>query len=176
MGRWFEYRSTEAIGPGARAGPVVIDAPDSSVGVVLSAHDLQLTTDPDEALAEMARVLRPDGLLLLSVPVFGRETVAPPDRSGDPYSARWQFGVDLTARIQGQGLAVTLMGTDELTRMVSDGLDSFPGASAGGEVDAEGLIDAARALQVVGVADNATVRRSGFRPATQYLAFVGRPD
>ena len=61
--------------------------------------------DPDVLLAEFHRVLAPDGVLLVQVPILAGETTAlPAADTAAPGTARWSFGVDVIERFAAAGL------------------------------------------------------------------------
>ena len=67
---WPEPGSDESPAPDLLAHAAALPFPDNSLDLVLLPHALELSQDPHTALREVARVLRPRGLLYVSEPVY----------------------------------------------------------------------------------------------------------
>jgi len=171
MRRWFDYSvldTAAADGPLGHLGGLTALA-DGSVDDVLCAHDLQAVPDPDATLAELRRVVRPGGRLLLQVPILAATTeVLPAAATAAPGTARWSFGVDLVDRVADAGFAADLLVTDEFAELVAAGPDAWGTAATSGEVDLAGVLGGAGAVELVPVADRPLARRSGWLPAVLF--------
>lgn len=171
MRRWFDYSVLDAVaadGPLGHLGGLTALA-DGSVDDVLCAHDLQAVPDPDATLAELRRVVRPGGRLLLQVPILAATTeVLPATATAAPGTARWSFGVDLVDRVADAGFATGLLVTDEFAELVAAGPDAWGKAATSGEVDLAGVLGGAGAVELVPVADRPLARRSGWLPAVLF--------
>jgi ubiquinone/menaquinone biosynthesis C-methylase UbiE len=84
MGKLGRDRTPDGDAQWVRAWAVPLPFPDGSFDLVASLEILEFTPDPHETLAEMGRVLRPDGYLLITNRV-GRE-------------ARWILGKTFTRK------------------------------------------------------------------------------
>lgn len=92
-----------------------IPSPAGRYDLILCSHVMEHIPDDGKAFRELARILRPDGQLLIQVP-FARDT---PETDEDPNvtdpaerERRWgqfdhvrKYGQDITARMQAAGLA-----------------------------------------------------------------------
>jgi len=148
-----------------------IDLPDASVDVVLTPHVLEHVPDTDRALAELHRVLRPGGRVLLQVPLPQAVTGVPaePEYHGDRTLVHFRFGWDLADRIRAHGFACDVLVTAEL-RDAAAGVDQG-WVHEGPDCDLEDLLAGADAAALTVVADEATARRHGFRPGYQFVTF-----
>jgi SAM-dependent methyltransferase len=90
-----------------------IDFPDESFDVVYCSHVLEHVPDDRKALAEIRRVLKPDGWAILLVPIDAAETIEDPSIT-DP-------GERL--RLFGQGDHVRRYGPDYVERLHQAGFD-----------------------------------------------------
>lgn len=125
-----EYLGPDVAGGAVRRGlrhedVMALSFADAGLDAVLSCDVLEHVPDPDRALAEFARVLRPGGLLLLTVPFFSDRDASlrraelrdgavrhllPPEHHTDPLTGRGalvfsEFGWDLLPRIAAAGFA-----------------------------------------------------------------------
>ncbi len=179
MGGWFDYLASD-FDESAHRGSVrldlqAIDLPDASLDVILSAHVVEHTLDPDAVFAEVHRVLAPGGLLYLQVPVLHARTQRPAgvEYHGDNTLVHWRFGLDLTDRLRAAGFETTLVVTQDWLDLVAAG----PGAVAGvptGDIDAIDLLGAPNAADCVALLDSAEARRHGFLPPWQYFTWECR--
>jgi SAM-dependent methyltransferase len=189
MGRWFDYLCSD-FDERAHSGTIrldlqAIDLPSDSIDVILTPHVLEHVPDTDRALAELHRILRPGGTLLLQVPLLQGHTAPPsePEFHGDDTPVCWRFGPDLGDRLASAGFDVALLVTEALYGEVASPAEDrhrpWP-QPVSPEFDAEGLLRALRGphgrprpeLQVV--ADDATAARFGFEPAYMYLTWAAR--
>lgn len=179
MARWFDY-TTSDFDERAHRGSIKIDLqaielPDESFDVVCSAHVLEHVPDTDRALAELHRIIRPGGWLVLQVPVLQTATAPPtsPEFHGDDTPVFWRFGFDLTDRLRAAGFDVRLLCTDELRNLAEAGATRWYDGP-GGEFAADEIIADLPVDDLDAVADAEVARRSGFTPAFMYLTWVGR--
>jgi SAM-dependent methyltransferase len=151
------------------------DLADGSVDRILSAHDLHTVPDPDAVLAAFRRVLAPDGVLLVQVPLLTTRTepleAAP---TAAPGTARWSFGIDLLERFADAGFDAELLVTDELVELAEGGPDAWTGAATSGELDLEGVLGAAAKAPLASIASRATARRRGWLPAVLFVTIRAR--
>ncbi|HYF46651.1 MAG TPA: methyltransferase domain-containing protein [Acidimicrobiales bacterium] len=177
MARWFDYTELEPRYTGTPLGHLVgiQDLLDGSADRILSAHDLHTVPDPDGLLAELHRVLAPEGELLVQVPVLGA-TSSPLEaaETAAPGTARWAFGVDVVDRVAAAGFEVELLVTEEFADLVDGGPDGWRKATSSGEVDLPGVFGAAAAADLTPVADRATARRRGWIPAVLFVTLRAR--
>jgi SAM-dependent methyltransferase len=152
-----------------------IDLPDASLDVVMTSHVLEHVPDTSAALAEIMRVLRPGGSLVLLVPVLQGATAPPtePEFHGDDTPVFWRFGLDLTDTLREHGFATTLYCTEEFSRHVAAGDASWPDMY--GEWDVPGLVAAAAARTDLTVnCSDALAATIGLSPGYMYLGWHGR--
>lgn len=119
-----------------------IALPDESLDVILTPHVLEHVPDTERALAEMRRVLSPDGAAYVMVPVPQGATAPPtePEYHGDNTLVYWRFGWDFIDLARKGGFDVTTLVTADLIRRVRTGQRwDYPGA----DVDVESLLAAA---------------------------------
>jgi SAM-dependent methyltransferase len=149
-----------------------LDLPNASVDVLLTAHVLEHVPDTDAALAELFRVLRPGGNLLLQVPLLQTVTAPPvePEFHEDNSPVFWRFGLDLTQRLRSQGFATTLLVTEELHQRVVTRTAPPPG-SVSAEVDTAGLVMDADPADLTVVASNKVARCTGLAPWYLFAAW-----
>ena len=179
MGRWFDY-TTSDFDERAHRGAIrvdlqAIDLPDRSFDVVMTAHVLEHVPETDRALDELWRILEPGGWLLLQVPLLQPVTAPPaePEFHGDDTPVFWRFGFDLTERLRDHGFEVELLCTAELRELVASGAGRWPGGSSP-EFQADAIVAAAPADDLVAVADRDAARRHGFLPAYMYATWACR--
>ncbi len=148
-----------------------LDLPDRSVDVVLTPHVLEHVPDPDAALRELFRVLRPGGSVLVQVPVPQARTGVPvePEYHGDRTLVHSRFGWDLADRIERAGFACTTLVTSELRDAVE--LGRSPWVHEGADCDVDDLVEGADPARLTVVADAVAAARHGFRPAYQFVTF-----
>jgi SAM-dependent methyltransferase len=175
------YRASDFEGSAHRAELVLdlqrLELPDRSLDVVLCAHVLEHVPDPDAALAELHRVLRPDGHVLLQVPVLQGATSVPAgaERHQDETLVHWRFGLDLTERVRDHGFDTAVLVTEDFRRRAAAGDAAWPHRSS--EVDAEAVLRSARLDDLVAVADDGTAARHGFEPSYFFLVWdCRRPE
>lgn len=109
-----------------RADVTALPFPDRSMDLVLCYHVLEHVPDDAAALAELRRVLRPNGLALLQVPRRHEEAtdegpVVPPEtatvRFGQDDHVRW-YGHDVEQRLAAAGLPPLVLRPRDLVRAV----------------------------------------------------------
>ncbi|MCC6437611.1 MAG: class I SAM-dependent methyltransferase [Acidimicrobiales bacterium] len=183
MGGWFDYLCSD-FDERAHSGMIrldlqAIELPDECLDVILTPHVLEHVPDTDRALAELHRVLRPGGALLLQVPLLQGRTAAPvePEFHGDDTPVMWRFGPELSDRLEAAGFRVRLLVTGELAAAAESELE--PGAAppwpqpTAPEWDVDGLLAALRGrpeLSVVSGADQ--TERYGFAPGYMYATWA----
>ncbi|MGH7867624.1 MAG: class I SAM-dependent methyltransferase [Candidatus Dormibacteraceae bacterium] len=93
-----------------------IKLPDESIDVFLTPHVLEHVPDTERALAEIWRVLKPQGVALIMVPIPQARTMPPrePEFHGDNTPVFWRFGWDLTDKLKQSGFGTTILVTEEL--------------------------------------------------------------
>jgi enediyne biosynthesis protein CalE5 len=119
-----------------------IDQPDASADVVVFRMGLMLMTEPDTALAEIRRVLRPGGRLALAVwgaphenpwmltvgmaaMMQGLVQGGPPIGPGGPFSLADPVGLEQRVRGAGFGdVAVTVIASSRLFKTAEDHVDT----------------------------------------------------
>jgi SAM-dependent methyltransferase len=190
MRRRYRYRASD-FDLRAHRGELVLDLedldlPDVCLDIVLSSHVLEHVPDTDAALAELHRVLRPGGRLLLQVPLLQARTTRPPaaETHSDDTLVAWRFGHDLADRLGAHGFSVAVCVTEDLHRRVRTGDVAY--AHRAPEFDIEGVVGAAPADQVVTVASNELARLLGIEPSYMFVVWdcekphrlspVRRPD
>jgi len=144
----------DATNPAATVIADLQDAPALERGAydcVLLPHVLQLLEEPADALAECARVLRPGGVLLATVPAAGRV------EAGGPRTDCWRFSAvgfgALLEQAFGAGeVEVTGRGGEDATLAFLAGLaaeevEQAAGASLEGGTDEAPLVIVARAVK-----------------------------
>jgi hypothetical protein len=177
MGRWFDYTEVEPAyvgGPLGHLGGLEALA-DGSADRIVSAHDLHTVADPDALLAQFHRVLAPDGVLLVQVPILaGESTPLPAADTAAPGTARWSLGVDVLDRFAAAGFAAELLVTDEFVDLAKGGPETWAKATTTGEVDLGGVFGAAATATLTPIADRATARRHGWTPAVLFVTIRAR--
>jgi hypothetical protein len=175
MGTWFFYRTSD-YDLGAHQGNLqldlqAIDLPDDSLDVMLCAHVLEHVPDTDKALAELRRVISPNGHLVLQVPVLQSRTAPPtePEFHEDNTPVFWRFGFDLTARLREHGFDTDLLCTEQFAAAVEAGTN--PWNEWSGEFDVPDLVASAIAEDLVVVADRSQSARLGVDPGYMYLTW-----
>lgn len=154
-----------------------IDLPDASLDTILSAHVLEHVPEPDRALAEVRRVLRPGGHLFLQVPLLQARTAPPdgPEFHEDNTPVFWRFGWDLTDRCRAAGFETSVLVTADLRRCAADPDRSWADIEPVADFDVR---DIASALpdpaELTSVADHRTARRLGFLPPYMYVTWQCR--
>jgi len=171
MASWFDYLCSD-YDERAHAGMIridlqAIDLPADSLDVIMTPHVLEHVPDTERALAELWRVLRPGGTVLLQVPLLQERTAPPtePEFHGDQTPVFWRFGPDLGDALRRQGFAIELLATEPLVAAaaaaaaaplaVRPAADTGEAAPAAGparpwplpvspEFDAEGLLQGLR--------------------------------
>jgi SAM-dependent methyltransferase len=149
-----------------------LELPDASIDVLVTAHVLEHVADTDAALAEIFRVLRPSGSLLLQVPLLQTATAPPvePEFHEDHAPVFWRFGLDLTRRLRSRGFATTLLVTEELHHRVVT-RNAPPPGSVSAEVDTVGLVMDADPADLTVVASQKLARRTGLAPWYLFAAW-----
>ena len=148
-----------------------IDLPDSSLDVVLTPHVLEHVPDTDKALAELFRVMRPGGHVLLQVPVPQAVTKVPdgPEYHGDNTLVFFRFGWDLADALRSHGFACDTLVTAELHAAAA--ARTCPWTHDGDDCDVEELMAGADAASLTVIASAEEAELHGFRPAYQFVTF-----
>jgi SAM-dependent methyltransferase len=179
----LHYRSSD-LDQQTHRGDLVLDLqrivlPNSSLDVVLTAHVLEHVPDFSAALAELHRVLRPGGHLLVQVPLQQASTQAAQtlEFHGDATRVWWRFGLDLTDLMRKAGFEVAVLVTHDFYRRVELGEADWPHIAP--EVDAKAIVRAARLEDLVPVADDVVSRTLAFEPSYMFVTWdcvnPGRP-
>ena len=171
MRRWFDYVASDFDLRG-HEGEIQLDLqdialPDASLDVVLSAHVLEHVPDTDAALAELHRILAPDGRLYLQVPLTQSRTAPPPvpEFHGDDTPVHWRFGWDLLDRLDRAGFSTTALvapgfgATDVTTEPVR------------GEFQLADVVQHAPRGAMVELGGARAAAQMGWRPAFQFVTF-----
>lgn len=181
MSRWFDYTASD-FDERAHKGSVqidlqAIDLPTASLDVLMTAHVLEHVPQTDDAVAEMRRVVRPGGWLVLQVPLLQAHTAPPetPEFHGDDTPVFWRFGFDLTERLRSHGFATELLCTEGMYQLVRSGATRWPDDPSP-EFDADALVRGAIEADLAPVLTNAAATRLGLDPAYMYFTWVGRRD
>lgn len=145
-----------------------IELPDECLDVVLTPHVLEHVPDTDLALAELHRVLKPGGDILLQVPFPQARTAAPqvPEFHGDHTPVHWRFGWDLAERTRSHGFRCDVLVCAELRAHAAAGR-SFD--YDGDDIDVDDLMAGARADDLTVVADEVQAAALGFHPSFQFI-------
>jgi SAM-dependent methyltransferase len=149
-----------------------IDLPDESLDLVLTAHVLEHVPDPDAALSELHRVLRPGGRLLIQVPL-GQALTAPPlepEFHEDNAPVFWRFGLDFTHRLRKQGFTTTLLVTRDFRRRVLKQDTTWP-EGISGEWDPVAMVSSADPADLTVIVDDTVAERSWLRPSYMHTAW-----
>ena len=148
-----------------------IALPDACVDVVLTPHVLEHVPDTSRALAELFRVLRPGGRVLLQVPVPQARTTVPtePEYHGDRTLVHFRFGWDLADLVREHGFSCATLVTAELRAAARAGRS--PWVHEGDDCDVDDLVAGADPDALTVVADARQARVHGFRPAYQFVTF-----
>lgn len=153
-----------------------IDLPDQSLDLILTPHVLEHVPDTMAALSEIRRVLAPDGLAYVMVPVPQAVTAPPtePEYHGDHTLVYWRFGWDFTDLAGAAGLEAVTLVTDDLIQRVRT---NQPWGYVGPDVDSNSLLEGAgqRLGELVSVADERTSQRLGFLPSFFFIVWECRP-
>jgi SAM-dependent methyltransferase len=117
---------TADIDPAGYPGAIFVDMtdipfPPCSFDVVIQSHVLNEIEDDQKAIAEVYRVLKPNGHALIAVPIYGEGTFEDKSLSNEAReaeygrrNARRLYGLDLEARLRRVGFAVTIARTESL--------------------------------------------------------------
>jgi SAM-dependent methyltransferase len=152
-----------------------LDLPDASLDVVLTSHVLEHVPDTGLALSHLRRVVAPDGVVFVMVPLLQAYT-APPvevEYHGDQTLVYWRFGWDFAELASEAGFAATILVTSDLKRRAQEG-DPW-GQIEGGDSAAflEGARQRIGSLSVV--ADDAASAWYGFLPSFFFVVWECRP-
>jgi SAM-dependent methyltransferase len=175
MGERVRYTASDYDGSLHRTGLQLdlqdIALPDACVDVVLTPHVLEHVPDTSRALAELFRVLRPGGRVLLQVPVPQARTTVPaePEYHGDRTLVFFRFGWDLADRVRDAGFTCATLVTSELLAAARTGRS--PWVHEGADCDVDDLVAGADPAALTVVADTGQARALGFRPAYQFVTF-----
>jgi SAM-dependent methyltransferase len=153
-----------------------LDLPDASLDVVLTSHVLEHVPQTGLALSNLHRVVAPDGVVFLMVPLLQGHT-APPvevEYHGDQTLVYWRFGWDLTELASTAGFAATTLVTSDLKRRA---LENDPWGHIEAGVDSDAVLEGARerAGSLTVVADEATSAWYGFLPSFFFVVWECRP-
>ena len=152
-----------------------IDLPDASLDVVMTSHVLEHVPDTSAALAEIFRVLKPGGSMVLLVPVLQGVTAPPvePEFHGDATPVFWRFGLDLTGVLREHGFETRLLCTADFLAHVRSGSASWPEGIAA-EWDVDSILAAADADDLTPICDDRLAETLGLVPSYMYLAWHAR--
>ncbi|MDQ1712533.1 MAG: hypothetical protein QOE45_1983 [Frankiaceae bacterium] len=150
-----------------------MDLADASLDVIMTSHVLEHVPDTDAALAEMYRVLRPGGSVILLVPVPQGVTAPPaePEFHDDMTPVFWRFGLDLTDRLREHGFDTRLLCTADFQRHAEARDAGWPDVYP--EWDVASIVEAAKPDDLTVVMDDALARTTGLTPGYMYLAWHG---
>jgi hypothetical protein len=126
--RWIsgladDYHTADLMDPRARHRIDIQAMPfeDASFDFIWCSHVLEHVPDDRKAMAEMKRVLRPGGLAVIQVPVWGAETDEEVLSTDEERIARYfqadhlrRYGEDVVERLRASGLAVEVRSVREL--------------------------------------------------------------
>ena len=178
MRRWFDYRASDWDQRAHRAELQLdlqaMDLETESLDIILTPHVLEHVPRPDDALAEIHRVLVPGGTMYLQVPVEQGWTTPPavPEFHGDHTPVFWHHGLDLTERLRRHGFRTRLLCNMGFYRQVEVGASHWPDPTAPA-IDVPSILEACRLEDLVPVADEATTRRLGLHPGYMFLTWEG---
>ncbi len=90
-----------------------LDLPDASLDVVLTSHVLEHVPDTALALSNLHRVVVPDGVVFVMVPLLQARTAPPAEVEyhGDQTLVYWRFGWDFARLASDAGFATTTLVT-----------------------------------------------------------------
>jgi SAM-dependent methyltransferase len=153
-----------------------LDLPDASLDVVLTSHVLEHVPNTALALSNLHRVVAPDGVVFVMVPLLQGHT-APPvevEYHGDQTLVYWRFGWDLTELLSQAGFATTTLVTSDLKRRAQEN-DPWGHIEAG--VDSDGVLDGARERSgsLTVVAEESAGAWYGFFPSFFFVVWECRP-
>ena len=103
--------------------------------VVVCVHVLEHLDDDQAAIAGLARLVKPDGLVLVGVPIRDGDTLEDPSITdpsereavfGEPDHRRW-YGIDITDRLQAGGFAVESRLTNDVENPAREHFGLKPG-------------------------------------------------
>lgn len=179
MSRIVDYTSSDfdqrAHKAAIRLDLTAIDLPDESFDVILTSHVLEHVADTARALAELRRVLAPDGVVYLMVPIPAAVTAAPrrTEYHGDATLVYWRFGFDMADQARAAGLSVSTLVPEDLARRARTGEGWGYVAD---EVDSNSVLAGAqeRLAELTVVADDATSAQLGFYPSFFFVVFECR--
>ncbi|MBI4882972.1 MAG: class I SAM-dependent methyltransferase [Actinobacteria bacterium] len=125
MRHHFKYRASD-YDQSAHRGDIRIDLqrielPDASIDLLLTPHVLEHVPDTATALAEIHRVLAPNGRMYLQVPMVRGKTSAPtePEFHADNTPVFWNFGWDLTGMLRTAGFETQVLVTAGFARLLT---------------------------------------------------------
>jgi SAM-dependent methyltransferase len=148
-----------------------MDLPDESSDVTLTPHVLEHVPDTERALAELHRVTRPGGCVLLMIPMPQGITAPPakPEYHGDNTLVFWRFGWDLRDKIRAAGFDVTCLVTQHLIDRLRR--EEFDTGWSGPDIDEVDLLTAAVPNSLTPIADDRDARRYGFEPDLHFIVW-----
>lgn len=179
MARWFDYTASDFDQRAHRAQVQLdlqaLDLKSESIEIVLTPHVLEHVPNTDRAIAEIFRILAPGGRVYLQVPVQQGWTTPPPkpEFHGDHTPVFWRFGLDMTERLREVGFRVRLLCNQGFYQHVAVGAKRWPDPVPH-DIDAEGVLTAARLEDLVPVADDNETRLLSFHPSYMFLTWEGR--
>jgi SAM-dependent methyltransferase len=153
-----------------------LDLPDASLDVVLTSHVLEHVPDTGLALTNLRRVVAPDGVVFVMVPLLQAHT-APPgevEYHGDQTLVYWRFGWDFAELAAQAGFATTTLVTSDLKRRA---LENDPWGHGEAGVGRDSVLEGARERvgSLTVVADEATSAWYGFFPSFFFVVWECRP-
>jgi SAM-dependent methyltransferase len=176
MRRWFDYHASDFDQRAHRAELNVdlqnMNLESDSLDVVLCPHVLEHVPRPDDAFAELHRVLAPGGRLFMQVPIEQGWTTPPtvPEFHGDHTPVFWHYGLDLTDRLRRHGFRTRILCNWGFYRQVAAGANHWPDPVPH-SIDIRSLLEACSLADLVPVADEELTRRLWVYPGYMFLTW-----
>ncbi|MDQ2846944.1 MAG: methyltransferase domain-containing protein [Actinomycetota bacterium] len=150
-----------------------MDLPSNSLDVILTPHVLEHVPDTEKSLAEMYRVLKPGGSLLLEIPMPQGRTGKPsePEYHGDNTLVFWRFGWDLRDKFEAAGFTTSALVPNSLIDRVSKG--NHDSGYGGADIDEIDLLRHADPSKLTPIANERDSRRYGFEPDFMFVCWKG---
>jgi SAM-dependent methyltransferase len=174
MRRWFAYRCSD-YDLGAHQADIAldlqdIDLPEHSIDVLITPHVLEHVPDTKRALAEIHRVLAPNGRMYLQVPLLQGATGKPlePEFHEDNTPVHWRFGWDLTQSLRNAGFATDVLVTPSFKQMLTEPTSS---ERLGGEFDLSSICSLAPRGDLHEMLPQTLARQLGLVPDFQFVVW-----